>query len=185
MFAWSVQTISGLDSQSKFQMFTLFSGRHVGVPLEVHKYGGSIIAHIGLCKFVQNILQIFKVWEDVHSNIISWLYSLIGFRVVFFLIATVQPKNRSWEQTWNPSSGAFRIRPKFREIPVQNRIEQKVSGNLFRKFRFTSRGYPLNFPRNLEIPEISCSIWHFYPVWIGPSSFTCETLQWTYLNDLP
>ena len=32
LFAWSVQMISGLDSQSKFQMFTLFSGRHVGVP---------------------------------------------------------------------------------------------------------------------------------------------------------
>ena len=31
MFAWSVQIISGLGSQSKFQMFTLFSGRHVGV----------------------------------------------------------------------------------------------------------------------------------------------------------
>ena len=30
-FVWSVQTISGLDSQSKFQMFTLFSARHVGV----------------------------------------------------------------------------------------------------------------------------------------------------------
>ena len=28
----SVQIISRLDSQSKFQMFTLFSGRHVGVP---------------------------------------------------------------------------------------------------------------------------------------------------------
>ena len=26
-----VQIISGLDSQSKFQIFTLFSGRHVGV----------------------------------------------------------------------------------------------------------------------------------------------------------
>ena len=32
MFAFSVQTISGLDSQSKFQMFTLFSAHHVGVP---------------------------------------------------------------------------------------------------------------------------------------------------------
>ena len=32
MFAWSVQIISGLDSQSKFQLFTLFSGRYVGVP---------------------------------------------------------------------------------------------------------------------------------------------------------
>ena len=32
MLFCSVQIISRLDSQSKFQMFTLFSGRHVGVP---------------------------------------------------------------------------------------------------------------------------------------------------------
>ena len=32
MFAPSVQIISGLDSQSKFQMFILLSGCHVGVP---------------------------------------------------------------------------------------------------------------------------------------------------------
>ena len=30
--AYVVQIISCLDSQSKFQMFTLFSGRHVGAP---------------------------------------------------------------------------------------------------------------------------------------------------------
>ena len=30
MFVGSVQTIGGLDGQSKFQMFALFSGRHVG-----------------------------------------------------------------------------------------------------------------------------------------------------------
>ena len=29
-FFGSVQKISGRDSQSKFQMFTLFTGRHVG-----------------------------------------------------------------------------------------------------------------------------------------------------------
>ena len=29
------------------------------------------------------------------------------------------------------------IRPKFPEIPVQNRMEQKVSGNSFQKFRST------------------------------------------------
>ena len=32
MFACSVQIISGLDNQCKFQMFMLFSGRHIGVP---------------------------------------------------------------------------------------------------------------------------------------------------------
>ena len=30
MFVGSVQIISRLDGQSKFHMFTLFSGRHVG-----------------------------------------------------------------------------------------------------------------------------------------------------------
>ena len=32
MLFCSVEIISRLDSQSKFQTFTLFSGRHVGVP---------------------------------------------------------------------------------------------------------------------------------------------------------
>ena len=32
MFVCSVLLISVLDSQSKFQILTLFSGRHVGVP---------------------------------------------------------------------------------------------------------------------------------------------------------
>ena len=32
MLVCSVQIISRLDGQSKFQMFTPFSGRHVGVP---------------------------------------------------------------------------------------------------------------------------------------------------------
>ena len=32
MFVFSVLIISRLDSHSKFQMFTLFSGRHIGVP---------------------------------------------------------------------------------------------------------------------------------------------------------
>ena len=41
MFVFSVLIISRLDSQNKFQMFTLFSVRHIGVP--------------GLCKFLRNI----------------------------------------------------------------------------------------------------------------------------------
>ena len=32
ILVFSVQIISRLDSQSKFQMFTLFSGRNIGVP---------------------------------------------------------------------------------------------------------------------------------------------------------
>ena len=63
----------------------------------------------------------------------------------------------------------------------------------FREFRFKiewNRTFPENrfenfflplevvlFSGNLEIPEISCSIWHFYPVWICPSSFSREKLK--------
>ena len=32
MFVYTEQIISGLEKQSKVQMFTLFSGRHIGVP---------------------------------------------------------------------------------------------------------------------------------------------------------
>ena len=38
-------------------------------------------------------------------------------------------------------------------------MEQTFSGNSFQKFRFTSREVVL-FSGDLEIPEISCSIWH-------------------------
>ena len=45
MFACSVQIINDLDSQSKFQMFTLvFSGGHDGVHWRyVHQHGGFIL----------------------------------------------------------------------------------------------------------------------------------------------
>ena len=32
MLVSQIPIISGLDDQSKFQMFTVFSGRHIGVP---------------------------------------------------------------------------------------------------------------------------------------------------------
>ena len=32
MFVCQIPIISGLDDQSKFQMFTAFSGCHIGVP---------------------------------------------------------------------------------------------------------------------------------------------------------
>ena len=50
-------------------------------------------------------------------------------------------------------------------------MEQKVSGKSFRKFRSTSREVVL-FSGNLEIPEISCSIWR-----ICPSSLSREKVQ--------
>ena len=43
MLVCSVNINSRLDSQRKFQMFTLFPGRHVGVTRpEEHRLGGSI-----------------------------------------------------------------------------------------------------------------------------------------------
>ena len=48
------------------------------------------------------------------------------------------------------------------------------------EIRFENCGQPpevVLFSGNLEIPEISCSIWHFYPVRIDPSSFSREKLQ--------
>ena len=54
----------------------------------------------------------------------------------------------------------------------------------FPEIRFENFGSPVPlevqfvlFSWNLKIPEISCSIWHFYPVWIGPNSFAREKLQ--------
>ena len=50
----------------------------------------------------------------------------------------------------------------------------------FLEIRFENSGQPpevVLFSGNLKIPEISCSIWHFYPVRIDPSSFSREKLQ--------
>ena len=54
MFVGSVQIISRLDSQSKFHMLALFSGRHVGGATWWR-------LHIGLCEFPQNILT--NIWS--------------------------------------------------------------------------------------------------------------------------
>ena len=60
MLVCSVQIISRLDSQSKFQMFTLFSGRHVGVPL----HGVSILGSVNWCKIFRRISE---VWENAQT----------------------------------------------------------------------------------------------------------------------
>ena len=56
MFSRSAQIISGLDSKSKFQMFTLFPGTML------LSLGGTPTwrLHTGLFKFVQNISIIFE-----------------------------------------------------------------------------------------------------------------------------
>ena len=59
---------------------------------------------------------------------------------------------RGGDKVWARSIG-----PKFPEIPVQDRMEQNVSGNSFRIFWTTSRGCPF-------FPGISCSIGHYHSV---------------------
>ena len=91
MLVCYVQIVSRLDSQRKFQMFTLFSGRHVGA----HPWR----FHTELCKFVRNIstnicglgectdLKLGEVSSLFIFNriTISWLYPLNGFRFIFFI----------------------------------------------------------------------------------------------------
>ena len=60
MLVCSVQIISRLDGQSKFQMFTLFSGRHVGCPTKVHQLGGSILGSVNLCKTFRGISEVYE-----------------------------------------------------------------------------------------------------------------------------
>ena len=62
MFSSSVQIISSLHSQGKFQMFELFSACHVCV------IGGSLTwrLHTGLCKFVQIIST--NIWNRVNVH---------------------------------------------------------------------------------------------------------------------
>ena len=92
MFAWSFQIISSLESQSKFQIFTL----PCWCPTEEHQHGGLLT---GLCKFVQNIST--NIWSlgkrtDLklgemsylfisYNIVISWLYTLNDFRIIFLL----------------------------------------------------------------------------------------------------
>ena len=61
------------------------------------------------------------------------------------------------------------------------KFRYKIKWNrTFLEIRFENCGQPpevVLFSGNLEIPEISCSIWHFYPVRIDPSSFRREKLQ--------
>ena len=57
IYASSVQIISGLDSKSKFQMFTLFSGRHVGVPWRYANMAAPYWGSVNLCKIFQQIFE--------------------------------------------------------------------------------------------------------------------------------
>ena len=50
MFVSQIPIISSLDDQSKFQMFTVFSGT-----TDVHQYGESILGSVNLCKTFRGI----------------------------------------------------------------------------------------------------------------------------------
>ena len=53
----SVQIISQLDSQSKFQMFTLFSGRHIDAPKRRLRTGGPVSLR-------STFRRISEVWKN-------------------------------------------------------------------------------------------------------------------------
>ena len=90
----SVRIISCLDSQSKFQMFTLLSSHHGG-----RAQSSTSQLHTELCKFAQNIST--NIWSlgkhrdlklgqvpslPIYHNItISWHYSLNHFWFIFSL----------------------------------------------------------------------------------------------------
>ena len=66
IFAWSVHIISG-DSESKFQMFTLFSGRHVGVQQMNTNLAFSCWTHTGV-NFLRKIsTKISEVWGHAQA----------------------------------------------------------------------------------------------------------------------
>ena len=60
MFVCSVQIISRLDSQSKFQMFTLFSGRTVGAPGRYSNMTAPNLSKI--------FRRISEVWENAQTE---------------------------------------------------------------------------------------------------------------------
>ena len=45
------------DSKSEFQMFSLISGRHVGVPQCGHQHGVPILSSINLCRTFRQITK--------------------------------------------------------------------------------------------------------------------------------
>ena len=104
IFVWSVQTISALDSQSKFQMFTLFSARHVGV---LRRYSNMAAPYwalsgayeqehatsiyfchgvfIDLFIFKSNVLWMRLPWEcHNQSQDTSWRHCVTGPELPFF-----------------------------------------------------------------------------------------------------
>ena len=96
MLVCSVQIISRLDSQSKFQMLTLFSSRHIGVPQVCTNMAFSYWAPNILLNISTNISSLgkrtgLKLGElsslFIFYNIaISWVFPLDGFWFIFLLL---------------------------------------------------------------------------------------------------
>jgi len=103
------------------------------------------------------------------------------------LVCESRDKQRKWVGYWwtphkKPKHNVIRVftgRIPFDQNFRKFRFKIKWIGKL-PEIRFENFGSPFEvvlFSGNLEIPEISCSICHFYPVWIGPNSFSREKLQ--------
>ena len=106
MFFGSVQKISRLDSQSKFQMFTLFTGRHIGGP---RRSSDMTARYYKLYNSARNIstntltlgqrthLKLGEVSFFIVYNItVSWLYPLHGFWFYCYCLTTHILFLRKW-----------------------------------------------------------------------------------------
>ena len=86
MLVCLVLIISRLDSHSKFQKFTLFSSRHVGVQqIEVHQHGGYISTNIStLGERTHLKLGELSSLFISYNLTMSWIYPLNGqFKLIF------------------------------------------------------------------------------------------------------
>ena len=83
----SVQVSSRLDTQSKFPMFTVFSGRHIGGLTEVHQLG--VLGSLNLRKTFHKRRDLpLKEMPSLlisHKSTIPWLYPLYSFQYIFSL----------------------------------------------------------------------------------------------------
>ena len=130
------------------------------------------------------------------SMYLSYLPSLCYLcSLTFWCLSSWNPIWSSGQDSWfSPRRPGFHSRYGNQQYFLHQVMDTfhltQISGNsgsksngteIFRKFvSKISAGSPLevvHFSGNLEIPEISSSILHFYPVWIGPSSFSGEKLQ--------
>ena len=82
MFVCSVMLISVLDTQSKFQMLTLFPGRHVGVPQTNTNMAAPYQANVR-----EIFRRISQLWDNAHTlnleNCPLYLSSIISLFLDF------------------------------------------------------------------------------------------------------